>query len=172
MSSADLDSEEGTVQSPGLPRWPWIVGLTLSIIGFGVAGYLAYEHFTSSTSLSCPATGGIINCFKVTTSKYSKIHGIPVSVLGLIFFAVTIVLQTPQAWASRSQWIRYGRIAWQALGVVTALWLVYAELFKLHAICLWCTAVHVLSLIIFITTVLGTVATAEQPAFDDFDEDE
>jgi hypothetical protein len=27
----------------------------LSTLGFGLAAYLAYEHFTSSTSLSCPA---------------------------------------------------------------------------------------------------------------------
>ena len=167
MSSTEPPSVDEQVGDPTPPRWPWIVGLTLAILGFAVAAYLTYEHFTSSSTLSCPATGGIINCFKVTTSKYSKIMGIPVSVLGLIFFAVTIAAQTPQAWASRSPWIRFGRIAWQALGVLTALWLVYAELFKLHAICLWCTAVHVLSLLVFITTIFGTLATAEPAPFDD-----
>jgi uncharacterized membrane protein len=149
------------------PRWPWIVGLTLSVLGLGVSGYLTYEHYTSSTSLSCPAGGGIIDCFKVTTSRYSKIHGIPVSVLGLIFFAVMTAFQSPPAWASQSRAVRIGRLAWSCVGLATALWLIYAELFKLHAICLWCTSVHVLSLIIFATTVLGTAATSEPREYDD-----
>ena len=119
-----------------------------------------FEHYTSSTSLSCPATGGIVNCLKVTTSIYSKIHGVPVAVLGLLFFAVMLALQSPWAWRSRSAVVRIGRVVWSATGLATALWLIYAELFRLDAICLWCTSVHVISLILFATTVFGTAATA------------
>ena len=75
------------------PQWPWIAGTALSVIGLGLAGYLTYEHYTSSTSLSCPAGGGMVDCLKVTTSQYSKIHGMPVALLGLVFFAVMIGLQ-------------------------------------------------------------------------------
>jgi uncharacterized membrane protein len=167
--TAPSDLAEGADEGLRRPRWPWIAGLSLSVLGFGIAAYLTYEHFTSSKTLSCPATGGIINCFKVTTSSYSKIHGIPVSVLGLVFFAVMIVLQTPRAWASRSPVMRIGRLAWSTVGVVTAAWLIYAELFKLHAICLWCTSVHILSFIIFGVTVFATAATAEPRAFDEDD---
>ena len=57
-------------------------------------------------------------------------------------------------------------------GAVMVLWLLWVELFKLDAICLYCSAVHVLSVILFISTGLGTAATAE-PAetFDDDDEE-
>jgi uncharacterized membrane protein len=41
--------------------------------------------------------------------------------------------------------------------------LVYAELFRIDNICLWCTSVHILSLILFGITVFGTVATAAPP---------
>jgi uncharacterized membrane protein len=51
--------------------------------------------------------------------------------------------------------------------VATALWLIYAELFRIDAICLWCTAVHVLTLLLFISTVFGTVATATGPDFEE-----
>jgi uncharacterized membrane protein len=147
--------------SPPSRQWTWIAGTTLSVLGLGLAGYLTYEHYTSSTSLSCPAGGGIVDCLKVTTSEYSKIHGIPVAVLGLVFFAVMIVLQSPPAWASASRVVRIGRLAWSLVGVGTAAWLIYAELFRLNAVCLWCTAVHVVSLLLFIVTVFGTAATAE-----------
>jgi uncharacterized membrane protein len=151
------------------PRWPAAVGLTLCGLGFAVAAYLTYEHYTSSTSLSCPAGGGAINCLKVTTSIYSRIHGIPVAVLGLVFFAVMTGLQTPWAWRSQHRALRTARVLWALVGVATALWLIYAELFKIDAICLWCSAEHVLTFLLFISTVFGTVATAPEPE-PDFDE--
>jgi uncharacterized membrane protein len=140
--------------------------MALSTIGFGVAGYLTFEHYTSSTSLSCPAGGGAINCLKVTTSIYSMIHGVPVAVLGLIFFFIMLALQSPPAWRSDRREIRAGRLVWSLAGVGTALWLVYAELFKIDAICLWCSAVHVATLAVFVSTVFGTVSTARRPAED------
>ena len=149
------------------PRWPAAVGLTLCGLGFAVAGYLTFEHYTSSTSLSCPAGGGAVNCLKVTTSIYSRIHGVPVALLGLVFFAVMAVLQTPAAWRSQRRELRTARVLWALVGVATALWLIYAELFKVDAICLWCTSVHILTLLLFVTTVFGTVATAPETGFDE-----
>lgn len=143
--------------------WPTIVGLTLSLIGFGIAGYLTYEHYTSSTSLTCPASGGIVNCLKVTTSQYSHIAGIPVALLGLIFFTVMLVLQSPWAWRKHWPPLRAGRLLWALIGVGTAVWLIYAELFKLDAICLWCTAVHTISVLLFAATAFASALTAEDP---------
>jgi uncharacterized membrane protein len=151
--------------------WPPAVGLVLCALGFAVAGYLTYEHYTGSKSLSCPAGGGIINCLGVTTSIYSKIHGVPVAVLGLVFFAVMAVLQSPPAWRSARREIRIGRLLWCLVGVGTAVNLIYDELFRIDAICLWCTSVHVMSLLLFISTVFGTLATAPPPGeADDGDE--
>jgi uncharacterized membrane protein len=144
-------------ESPTI-RWPWITGLVLSLVGFGIASYLTYEHYTGSRSLSCPAGGGKIDCFAVTTSIYSKIQGVPVADLGLVFFAVMLVLQSPVAWRSPYTVVRAGRIGWALVGVGTAAWLIYAELFKIDAICVWCTSVHAVSLILFATTVFGTLS--------------
>jgi uncharacterized membrane protein len=144
---------------PAVPWWPSVVGLVICFFGFGVAGYLTYEHYTSSTTLSCPATGGVVNCFKVTTSTYSMIHGVPVAVLGLVFFAAMAGLQSPWAWRSPRWGVRAARVAWALVGVGTAIWLIYAELFKIDAICLWCTSVHGLSVLLFISTLFGTVST-------------
>ena len=141
------------------PWWPWVIGTALSLIGLGIAGYLTYEHYTGSKSLSCPAGGGLINCLNVTTSVYSKIHGVPVAVLGLVFFAVMLALQSPPAWSRSSRMVRWARVIWSLVGLGTAVWLVYAELVKIRNICLWCTSVHIISFLIFITTAVGTLAT-------------
>ena len=140
-----------------LPKWPGVVGTVASALGLGVAAYLTYEHFTSSTSLAC-SDNGVVNCLKVTTSTYSAVAGVPVAVLGLVFFAVMLVLQLPPVWRRPDPAVRLGRLAWAVVGLCTVLYLLYAELFAIDAICLWCTSVHVLTLVLFGVTVYATSA--------------
>ena len=139
-----------------MPRWPAVVGTVASALGFGVAGYLTFEHFTSSSTLACSGNGAI-NCLKVTTSWYAAVLGVPVAVLGLVFFTVMLVLQLPPMWRRPERAIRTGRLAWAVVGLCTVLYLLYAELFAIDAICLWCTAVHVLTLVVFGTTLYATM---------------
>jgi uncharacterized membrane protein len=46
-------------------------------------------------------------------------------------------------------------------GIGFVAWLVYAELFVIDAICLWCTTVHALTFILFGIIALGTAAATE-----------
>jgi uncharacterized membrane protein len=142
-----------TVADPLVQRWVPPVSLGLSVLGLAVSVYLTFEHYSSSTTLACPDTGAL-NCLKVTTSEQSKIFGVPVALLGLLYFAVMTGLSL--LWRSPRREIRLGRLAFAALGVPFVAWLVYAELFTLDAICLWCTAVHVLAIGLFAVTALGT----------------
>jgi uncharacterized membrane protein len=148
-----------------MPRWPGLVGTVLSLLGLGVAGYLTYEHFTSSSTLAC-SDNGVVNCLKVTTSSYSAVAGVPVAVLGLVFFAVMVVLQLPAMWRRPEPAVRLSRLAWAVVGLGTVLYLLYAELFAIDAICLWCTSVHVLTLALFGTTVFATSAYPVSVAVD------
>jgi uncharacterized membrane protein len=140
-----------------VPQWPGLVGTILSVLGLGVAGYLTFEHFTSSSTLAC-SDNGAINCLKVTTSSYSAVAGVPVAVLGLVYFVVMLVLQLPPIWRRTEPIVRLGRLGWAIAGVATVLYLLYAELFAIDAICLWCTAVHVLTVALFATTLFATVS--------------
>ncbi|MGH9121772.1 MAG: vitamin K epoxide reductase family protein, partial [Acidimicrobiales bacterium] len=70
-------------------------------------------------------------------------------------------LQTPWAWRSSSTLLRRARLAACTVGVGLVLWLVYVELFRLDAICIYCTAVHILTFALFVTVALATVSTAE-----------
>jgi uncharacterized membrane protein len=142
-----------TATDPVVQRWVPPVSLVLSLLGLAVSVYLTVEHYTSSTTLACPDTGAL-NCLKVTTSEQSAFLGIPVAVLGLVYFAVMTGLSL--LWRSPRREVRLGRLAFTAVGVLFVAWLVYAELFTLDAICLWCTAVHVLAVGLFAVTALGT----------------
>ena len=127
------------------PRRSGVGSFAVSLLGLAVAGYLTAEHYTSGVTLACPESQ-TINCAKVTTSSWSHVGPIPVAVLGLVFFAVMTVLCSPGAWRVRT--LDPLRVAGAGLGVVSALYLIWVELFRLDAICLWCTAVHVCTLLL------------------------
>ncbi len=132
-------------------RRPGYVSLLFAVLGLAASAYLTVEHFSASTVLACPETA-TINCTKVTTSKWSHVLGIPVALLGLIYFVVVVAICLPVAWrvAALDRW----RIALVGLGAVSVVYLVYIELFKVDAICLWCTAVHVCTIALLAAVLL------------------
>jgi uncharacterized membrane protein len=129
--------------------------LLLGLAGLLVSGYLTYEHYSGSTTLACPETGRV-NCAKVTSSRYSEIAGVPVALLGTLYFAALLPLLLPSAWASSAPaWLRHARTATAGLGVVMVLYLVWAEFYGVGAICLWCTAVHLITFVVFATVLFA-----------------
>lgn len=141
------------------PRWPGLLSLVVALIGLGLSIYLTVEHFSSKPSFACPESS-TINCLKVTTSHWSHVGPVPVAVLGLVFFTAMTMLCTPPAW--RMRFLDPIRVAAAAVGVAVALILVWIELFRVDAICLYCTAVHVCSLVL-LGAVLWTTTALRSP---------
>lgn len=139
---------------PAVGRLAWL-GTVLALAGVAVSGYLTIEHYSTTTTLSCPNTG-IVNCVKVTTSSYATVAGVPVALGGLGFFVAMLVLQLPVCWRRCPPAVSVLRAGLAGTGVLAVLWLVYVELFRLDAICLWCTAVHVLALAMGAQTAFAT----------------
>jgi uncharacterized membrane protein len=141
---------------PGRPVPEWVMRASeiLVALGLGLATYLTITHFTTHVRLAC-SSSGVVDCHKVTTSPQSYILGIPVAVLGLVFFLVYAVLCAPPAWRSPEPLLRYARLAWAIGGVGTAVYLIYAELFEIDAICLWCSLVHLVTFALFVVVAVG-----------------
>jgi hypothetical protein len=138
--SHSVESEPGTGAGVSLPRWIVPSTLLASLAGLGVSIYLTIAHYT--------------------TSPESVVLGIPVALLGLVFFVAMLGLNSPWAWRSAAPLIRRTRLASAIVGVGFVCWLVYAELFKVDAICLWCTSVHFIDLVLFSLVVIGTAETS------------
>ena len=136
------------------PRWASPAALVLAFGGLGVSIYLTIAHYGSSVVLACPDHGEI-NCEKVTTSPQSVILGVPVAVLGLVFFGAMVLMNVPRAWRCASLQVRVARVGLAASGVAFAVYLVYTELFTIHAICLWCTSAHVMAFLLFAVILFG-----------------
>lgn len=156
---------EGPARSTArVPAWAAVSSLALALAGLAVSVYLTVEHFTAGRTLACPESA-TVNCVKVTTSRYSQVLGVPVAVLGVVFFVVAVLLCLPRVWRAGGAALRRLRLAVTAVGVVSVLYLVWAELFGVDAICLWCTAVHLITLALFAVVAIGTaLATTDDLA--------
>ena len=132
----------------------------MALAGLAVSAYLTVEHYSSSTTLACPETG-VVNCVKVTTSSYSTLVGVPVALLGLLFFAAMSALCAPGAWRASNPWVSRARLAGAVAGVAMVVYLVWAELFRIDAICLWCTVVHALAVALFAVLVLAAALRSQ-----------
>src|SRR5690348_3768980 len=139
------------------PLWFQLTTWILSLGGLGASIYLTIAHFNTSVTLACPATS-TINCEKVTTSPQSYAFGVPVAVLGLAFYVFLAVVNSPWAWRITWPPLRWARVGAMVAGILFVLYLIYAELFSIGAICLWCTSVHVITFALFVLIMFGAAA--------------
>jgi uncharacterized membrane protein len=128
--------------------WVLTSSLALSLAAVGISSYLTFTHYADPAALACPDTG-VVNCTLVTTSSWSVVLGVPVAVLGLAWALAMAFLTTPWAWRSDAPWVDGTRLALAAAGAGMVVYLIYVELFRVGAICLWCTAVHLTALGLF-----------------------
>jgi len=157
--STDLSVSSPDTESPyRVANWAVVTTFVLSLIGLGLASYLTYEHF-QPVFQGCAFSSGVINCQKVTTSSESHILGIPVAILGLANYVVMVGLNSPWAWRARARWIHVARFVLAIASMGFVLWLIYAEVEIIGAICLYCTGVHVVTFALLI--VLTIVSPAQ-----------
>jgi uncharacterized membrane protein len=149
------------VLSPGesaVPLWLRLTTFLVALAGLGVSIYLTIAHFTESTLAGCNETAGLVNCTKVTTSPQSYVFGIPVAVLGLAFYLFMVAIMSPWAWRATRREVHLVRIAALIAGMGFVLYLLYAELFIIGSICLYCTSVHGLTFILFVLTMFAAAS--------------
>jgi len=134
-------------------RWvaPFTTGVALAATA--VSLYLTIAHYTDPDLLVC-SDGGTVNCRTVTSSDQSLFLGIPVALLGLLWCIGMVGLCLPAAWRASSPLVHQARIVGAVAGIGFVLWLIYAELIIVGAICLWCTVVHVLAFVLFAAVVM------------------
>ncbi|OGF79273.1 hypothetical protein A3A15_01385, partial [Candidatus Giovannonibacteria bacterium RIFCSPLOWO2_01_FULL_43_60] len=108
----------------------WVIVLC-GLAGIGIMSYLTYIHYSASKSF-CDISQEV-SCDVVTTSIYSEIFGVPVSVLGLLFFAAVLFLI-----------LKKRDKAFQTLFIITlfalvpSLYLSLTELLFINSICILC----------------------------------
>jgi uncharacterized membrane protein len=119
----------------------------LALLGLAISIYLTYVHYAGIE----PVCSSISNCERVQTSEYADFAGIPVAVLGIAGYAA--ILLSLRMRADVTALLSYLAVAFSA-------YLTWAELFKIDAICQWCVASAIITLVI---AVLATVRALGAP---------
>lgn len=136
-----------------LYNWLPLAFLIVSALGFADAIYLTTQHF-----LGAPVACSILKgCEQVTTSPYSLIFGIPVALLGSLYYLTIIVLSVIYL-DSRKIYFLNTIAKITPLGFLASLYFVYLQIFIIKAICLYCMGSAVTSTILFI---LGMICLAK-----------
>jgi uncharacterized membrane protein len=97
------------------------------LVGLADASYLTFAHFTNA-QLYC-SNSGIINCQAVTTSRFSEVAGIPIALLGLVWFVVAII-----SFAAVPKLL----VPWQYLGILGMAYSI-SSMAVLGEICEYCS---------------------------------
>ncbi|MBI2572235.1 vitamin K epoxide reductase family protein [Candidatus Woesearchaeota archaeon] len=120
-----------------------IILIVLSVVGILISIYLVSNHYNTGGSV-CDISK-TISCSLANGSIYSKFAGIPVSILGLAWFAVVAYLAMQLR--GKTQTTIPLLMAWSFMGLGAIFYFIYAEI-SVRALCLACTAAHLLILII------------------------
>ncbi len=111
------------------------VAALLAAGGIGIAAYLTVVHYAHQP-IACSSIG---DCELVNSSKYAKLAGVPVAVLGLLSY-VAMLLLIAAAWLRRDTTAL--TLAWGVAlaGFGFSMYLTWIEVGVLDAICVYCVA--------------------------------
>jgi uncharacterized membrane protein len=112
-----------------------IAVVTLALAGAGIAGYLTYTHFSGSPPV-CPTRG----CEIVQNSRWSKLFGIPVALLGLLAYLSIVISATVRHPLAKQLGVT---VALAALGFNA--YLLYIQAHEIGRYCTWCVSNEIVS---------------------------
>jgi uncharacterized membrane protein len=120
--------------------------IVLALLGLGIMSYLTYIHYANAQSF-CDLSAEV-SCDVVTTSIYSEIFGIPVSVLGILYFGIVLLIGLTKSGLKGFQWIFF----LTAFVLIPSLYLTLTEIFFIHSFCILCESSKVLMLVVLIAS--------------------
>jgi uncharacterized membrane protein len=122
---------------------PWVGLALLGLPGTAVAAYLTYAHWADRPTVC----GGIGQCELVQTSEYSEIAGVPVALLGLLYFVAMSFLALARLgrMLGTPEWAQPAALSMALAATAFAAYLAYVELFVLEEICIWCSGLAALT---------------------------
>lgn len=120
--------------------------LALSFLGFADASFLTIKHYTG-TPIPCTILAG---CDTVTNSVYSQIAGVPVALLGALFYLTVFILILLNLQQPNKKLIK---VVWwlSLLAFLASLAFVYLQAFVINAWCLYCLISALTSTLVFLS---------------------
>lgn len=125
-----------------------------SALGLGFSGAATWVHFRilqDPTYASFCDVNATLNCTEAYTSRFGAVAGVPVALLGVVFFAgVLLLIALCSASKTAAQNLSGYVFAASTIGLASVLYLAYASYFILHVVCLLCVGTYVAVIGLFV----------------------
>ena len=126
----------------------------LGLFGFSVSFYI-YDKKKQKKKLICPRRS---NCETVIHSDYSRILGVPVEVLGMIYYTfISITYSAVFIFHIWSQTTALLLLGVSMCSVLFSVYLVTLQIFIIRHMCVWCLLSAFTSLAIFILSYINII---------------
>jgi uncharacterized membrane protein/protein-disulfide isomerase len=132
-----------------------------AVLGLGASAYSTWVHYRilndpTYVESVCDVSA-TVSCTAAYSSRFGSVGGVPVAVLGLLFFVFVLGLI---AWSVRSAVTRDNLAGYvfasSTVGLAAVLYLAYASYFILGIVCLMCLTTYVAVIGLFITSGAST----------------
>ena len=137
------------------------VALVCALIGLGVSAAAAYTHYHmlyDPTYRSFCDVNATVSCTQVYQSRFSTFLGIPVALFGAVWFVAAGLLSVAGLTARQSvrENIPGYLFAMSTIALAVVLYLGYASLFLIKAVCLLCITTYAAVIVLFIVSGAAT----------------
>ena len=131
-------------QTKPVSKW-WLGSmLILSFLGFLDASYLTAKHYLSF-EIPCSLLNG---CEQVLTSPYATLWGIPVALLGALYYLTVFLFLIAYADRKKAVFLK-GVVLLPIAGFLITLWFVYVQVVMLGALCFYCLISALITTLLF-----------------------
>jgi len=129
---------------------PWILGVC-GVVGLVASFTLTVEKFELASNPdyvpSC-SISPVLNCGSIMDTDQAAVFGFPNSLLGITGFAALLTIAVMMG-RKTSALIMFGMQAGLTAGVVFIGWLIFQSLYRIDALCPYCMAVWVATIVAF-----------------------
>lgn len=132
-----------------IPNWIIFALVAVSVIGLADSSYLTAKHYLGSP-INCSIFNG---CEKVTTSPYSIILGVPVALLGVLYYFSFLLLVIFYLDTKREKILEFAA-RFSFVGIIASFWFLFLQIFIIKALCLYCLISAASSTTLFIISLL------------------
>lgn len=144
MTNLDRPSE---MSSPRFNKLIYTI-TGIALIGFLDAVYLTVSHYTGH--IACSVISG---CQEVLVSQYSEIFGIPLALLGAIYY-LFILFNSLLYIDNQNKWSKMILSYLPVVGFLFSLYLLYLMFFVIDALCQYCLISATTSTLLFILSMV------------------
>ena len=122
----------------------WLIGLTvLGLVASAAATWVHYRLLLHPGYTSFCDVSATVSCSEAYLSQYGSLAGIPVALLGLLWFVLVLALLVAPRWLVAPETVPTYLFALSTIGLAVVLYLAYGSFVVLKTVCPLCVPTYV-----------------------------